>query len=452
MKKYINILTLLAFSLVFSSCNDYLTLTPISEIGSNGFYANTEQVEAGVVAIYDGMQTMVQNEYALTELRSDNGKTRTREGEYAQFETMNVDPGNSIITAYWANNYNVIYRANIVLENLGAVSVAAKKSQYEGEAKFARALCHFNLVQAFGNVPLVKKVISPSDVASFAQSTKNDVIASIISDLKDAVSLLPSRAGIAEGRATKGAANALLGRVYLTTGDYAAAKASLDAVSTTDYGLMPIYNDIFYKERNKEIIFSVQFINDNANDSESFSLDFTSKGRVTGVNLPTDDLMGTVDAADKRKPTLFFFETAISKWTCGKYLANSISTALAGNDWIILRYADVLLMQVEAIMAGNASTTDATAVAAFNAIRTRAGLPTVTAVTKADLLKERRIELAFEDLRLYDLVRLGAADATLSAFSQKAEANFTYKPTSLLLPIPQREMNLYKLTQNPGYN
>jgi len=172
MKNYRIIFTLLAGLLVMSSCNDYLNLTPISEIGSEGFYANTEQVEAGVIAIYDGMQTMVQTEYALTEIRSDNSKTRTREGEYAQFETMNVDPGNSIITAYWANNYNVIYRANIVLENLGAVSNAAKKSQFEGEAKFARALCHFNLVQAFGNVPLIKQVVTTSDVDLFKQTAK----------------------------------------------------------------------------------------------------------------------------------------------------------------------------------------------------------------------------------------------------------------------------------------
>jgi len=452
MKNYRIIFTLLAGLLVMSSCNDYLNLTPISEIGSEGFYANTEQVEAGVIAIYDGMQTMVQTEYALTEIRSDNSKTRTREGEYAQFETMNVDPGNSIITAYWANNYNVIYRANIVLENLAAVSNAAKKSQFEGEAKFARALCHFNLVQAFGNVPLIKQVVTTSDVDLFKQTAKKDVLSAIVSDLKDAANLLPARAGIAEGRATKGAANALLGRVYLTSGDYAAAKTSLDAVSTVDYSLMPVYNDVFYKERGKEVIFAIQFINDNANDSESFSLDFTSKGRVTGVNLATDDLMAVVDAADKRKSTLFFFETAISKWTCGKFLANSISTALAGNDWIVIRYADVLLMQVEAIMAGNSSTTDAAALTAFNAIRSRAGMPTVTTITKADLLKERRIEFAFENQRLYDLVRLGAADATMSAFSAKTEANFTYKPTSLLLPIPQREMNLFKLTQNPGYD
>ena len=452
MKNYRIIFTLLAGMLVLNSCNDYLNLTPISEIGSNGFYANTEQVEAGVVAVYDGLQTMVQTEYALTELRSDNSKTRTREGEYAQFETMNVDPGNSIITAYWANNYNVIYRANIVLENLGAVSNAAKKSQFEGEAKFARALCHFNLVQAFGNVPLIKQVVTTSDVDLFTQTAKKDVLSAIVSDLKDAANLLPARAGIAEGRATKGAANALLGRVYLTSGDYAAAKASLDAVNVADYSLMPVYNDVFYKERGKEVIFAIQFINDNANDSEGFSLDFTSKGRVTGVNLATDDLMAVVDAADKRKSTLFFFETAISKWTCGKFLANSTSTALAGNDWIVIRYADVLLMQVEAIMAGNASTTDAAALTAFNAIRTRAGMPTVTTITKADLLKERRIEFAFENQRLYDLVRLGAADATMSSFSAKTEANFTYKPTSLLLPIPQREMNLFKFTQNPGYN
>jgi hypothetical protein len=271
--------------------------------------------------------------------------------------------------------------------------------------------------------------------------------------LKDAANLLPTRAGIAEGRATKDAANALLGKVYLTTGDFAAAKAVLGVISTTDYSLLPVFNDVFYKERGKEIIFAVQFINDNALESELFSLDFTSKGRATGLNLATDDLMAAVDPADKRKSTLFYLEPAINKWECGKYLSNSTNSSYSGNDWIVLRYADVLLMQVEAIMGGTASTTDATALSAFNAIRTRAGLPTVTSVTKDMLLKERRIELAFENQRLYDLARFGVADAVMGAFALRAEANFIYKPSAMLLPIPQREINLYnKLIQNPGYN
>jgi hypothetical protein len=214
-----------------------------------------------------------------------------------------------------------------------------------------------------------------------------------------------------------------------------------------------VFNDVFYKERSKEIIFAVQFINDNALESELFSLDFTSKGRATGLNFATDDLMGSVDPSDKRKSTLFYLEPAINKWECGKYLSNSTNSSYSGNDWIVLRYADVLLMQVEAIMAGAASTTDATAVAAFNAIRTRAGLSTVTSITKDALLLERRVELCFEDHRLYDLIRFGAADVVMKAFSLKPEANFTYNSTALLLPIPQREINLYNsLDQNPGYN
>lgn len=454
MKNYKILITLFAGLLLLSSCEKSLDLAPISEIGSNTFYSNTEQVETGVYAIYDGLQAMVQTEYALTEIRSDNAKTRTSEGEGGQFESMNVDPSNSTVALYWSNNYNVIFRANTVLEHLDAVTVAAKKTQFEGEAKFTRALCHFNLVRAFGDVPLITKIVTLVDKESFNRTPKAEVYASIINDLKDAVTMLPARAATAEGRATKGAANALLAKVYLTNGDYASAKAALDAVSTTEYSILPAFNDVFYKEQNKEVMFAVQYINDNATDSELFSLDFTSKGRATGLNFATKDLMAAVDTAvDKRKATTFYFEKAISAWECGKYRSSSSNSSYSGNDWIILRYADVLLMQVEAIMAGGASTSDAAALTAFNAIRTRAGLPTVSTITKDDLLKERRTEFAFEDQRLYDLIRFGVADAVMGTFSTKGEPTFAYSSTALLLPIPQRERNLNPgMPQNPGYH
>jgi hypothetical protein len=453
MKNHKILITLFAGLLVLSSCEKSLDLAPISEIGSNNFYLNTEQVETGVYAIYDGMQTMIQTEYALTEMRSDNSKTRTSEGEGAQFESMNVDPANSTVALYWSNNYNVIFRANTVLTHLDVVTNAAKKTQFEGEAKFARAWCHFNLVRAFGDVPLINQIVGKNDKEFFVRTPKAEVYASIISDLKDAVTMLPARAATPEGRATKGAANAMLGKVYLTMHDYAAAKTALDAVGTTEYSLLPAFNDVFYKEQNKETIFAVQFIKDVTTDSELFSIDFTSKGRATGLNFATNDLMSVVDAADKRKSTLFYLETAINRWECGKYLSNSVNLSLSGNDWIVLRYADVLLMQVEAIMAGGTSTSDPAAVAAFNAIRTRAGMPTVSAVSKDDLILERRIELAFENQRLYDLIRFGVADQVMGTFATKGEPIFTYSSTDLLLPIPQRERNLNPdMAQNPGYN
>jgi hypothetical protein len=109
-------------------------------------------------------------------------------------------------------------------------------------------------------------------------------------------------------------------------------------------------------------------------------------------------------------------------------------------------------MHAEAILGNNSSTTDAAALSSFNAIRTRAGIPTVTTLTKDLLLSERRIELCFENNRLYDLIRFGKAESVLAAFSLTPEPGFTFEATALLLPIPQRERNIYKeLGQNPGY-
>jgi hypothetical protein len=461
--------------LILSSCNKFLDLAPVSEIGENGFYTNQSEMEAGVIAIYDGLQAIPETEFAVTELRSDNGRTKTMEGSWAQFENMNVEPTNATVAEYWSSNYNTIFRANTVLDKLGNLEDGSAKTQYEGEAKFARALCHFNLVRAFGDVPIIDKVIGPQDKDYFARNPKSEVYDFIVSDLKDAIDKLPTRSGIAEGRATKGAAQTLLAKVYLELGDYASAKTLLDAVvASNDYGLMANYHDIFYSELNKEVIFAIQYINDNVNDSENFSYSMTWAGRAGGLNFPTMDLIslvypdavnGTsaveVDPAtvpDKRFGTLFYFEPkAGNRYECGKWRTDAASPENGGGtDWVVLRYGDVLLMRAEAIMAGSNSTTDPTALSDFNAIRTRAGLGTVTTLTKEMLLNERRIEMAFEDSRLYDLVRFGVADQVMSDYATlptgDAGVNYKFTPTDLLLPIPQREMNLYDgMVQNPGY-
>ena len=125
---------------------------------------------------------------------------------------------------------------------------------------------------------------------------------------------------------------------------------------------------------------------------------------------------------------------------------------LAGNDWIVLRYADVLLMHVEAIMAGSNQTSATAALSSFQKVRDRAGLTdAVTEITVDDLLLERRIELAFENHRLFDLIRLGRAQSVLSAYSDLN--GFGFSSTDLLLPIPQNEVNLSNgvMSQNPGY-
>lgn len=475
MKNYKKYLSLIVLVLVFSSCNDYLDLAPVSEIGDNGFYTNKSEVEAGVIAIYDGLQAIMEVEFAVTELRSDNGRTKTMEGTWAQFENMNIAPTNATVADYWSTNYNTIFRANKVLENLVVLDGDASQAQFEGEAKFVRALCHFNLVRAFGDVPVIDQVVGPTDNDFFSRDPKSEVFSFIVDDLNDALAKLPTRSGIGEGRATKGAAQSLLAKVYLELGEYGSAKTLLDAVvSSSDYALMSNYNDIFYKELNKEVIFAIQYINDNANDSQNFSYSLTWAGRAGGLNYPTNDLMqlvypesvnGTsqveVDAAnvqDKRFSTLFYFEPkANNRHECGKWRTDAASPENGGGtDWVLLRLGDVLLMRAEAILAGGTSTNDATALADFNAIRTRAGLPTVSTLTKQILLNERRVELAFENYRLYDLIRFGVAESVMSAYATlptaDAGVNYSFTSDDLLLPIPQRERNLYDgLTQNPGY-
>lgn len=440
---------------LFSCTKEDLNLVPISAIGENGFYTNTDEVEGAVIAIYDGLQAVPMREFALTEMRSDNAKSKSSEGDWAQFESFKVLPTNVAIGEYWNANYNVIFRANRVLEHLDVVNSASLKSQFEGEAKFARALAHFNLVRAFGGVPIIDKVIIQTDTEYFAQDEVNAVLAFIEADFTTAASLLPSRSSMDEGRATKGAAQALLAKVKLTLGDYAGAETLLAGLlADSDYALMPDYYDVFYSEMNDEIIFAIPYLNDNVNESQDYSFEMTAGGVRSGLNYLTDNFKAALDPADTERAAAIFNPTNANE--VGKFLTSSSDFRLCGNDWIVIRLADVYLMYAEAIMAGNPSTQSITAINAYNAVRDRAGMPTLAVdgsatLTKIDLLLERRIELSFENHRFYDLVRFGKATEVLTAFAISTGESFT--PTDLVLPIPQAQINVSQglLKQNPGY-
>ena len=466
--KQIKIIAIILFSALAGSCgSDYLDPAPKSAIGSNGFYTNPEEIEAAVVNMYDGLQLAVQEEWALTEMRSDNSKTRSSEGVWAEFEDINVQPTNSVSADYWALFYNVIFRTNTVLDNLDAAGSSAAK--FEGEAKFVRALSYFNLVRLYGDVPLIDKVITQDDKEYLDRDAKADVYALIISDLQTAIQNLDNQY---KGRASKAAAQALLAKVYLTLGtNYSDAQLLCEAVlnPASGYTLQTNYNDIFYNEGNSEIIFAIEYQENLANDAQTFSLEFTYNGRVRGLNYATDELVTALTdfGGTARTATSVISEDGsgvdttvpadIRNYRCGKFVGTPVSNPLAGNDWIVLRLADVYLMHVEAIMAGGSETSASTARNSFNEIRLRAGMPIINApnpVTKLDLANERRVELAFENHRWFDLVRLGLAETVLAQFAaDNAAEGVSYTSTDLLLPIPQREIGVSfgLLTQNPGY-
>lgn len=469
--RQIKILILLFVGASISSCSDFLSPEPLSAITADSYFKNDSEILTGVINMYDGIQGLnstrsddnhgIQQEFQVTEMRSDNTRTKSGEGESAQFDAFTVQATNGIVADYYRSYYNVVYRANIVLNNLGSASDAMKPS-FEAEAKFVRAYAYFNLVRLFGDIPLIDKVIDPLEKEiQFTRVNEDLVYDLIVSDLITAVDGLGAGT---YGRASKSAAQALLAKVYLTLGEHSLAKQLCLDVMGAGFSLEPNFKDVFYNEGNNEVIWAIVYDGDNATDSQNFSSEWlNSVGRTVGINYVTTEAAAALDllGGNRTKYSYRLDEKQISQNQVAKYIPNGDSNlgieptsndpTLAGNDWIIMRYADVLLMYVEATMGTATETSDASALVAFNKIRTRADMPLATSVTKQELLDERRVELAFENHRWFDLIRFGAANEVYTQFS--ADNGYGYSPTDLLLPIPQVEIGLSAglLTQNPGY-
>lgn len=469
--KQINKLILTALiATVFTCEKDYLSPDPVSVINGETFYQTEEQIEAAIINIYDGLQGVndtrsgsnhaTQMEFYVTEMRSDNTRTKSGEGEAAQFDDFAVEATNGLVADHYRSFYNVIFRANTVLENLDAASPEAA-AKFEAEAKFLRAYVYFNLVRLYGDIPLVDRVIGIADTdMQFTRKPTTEVYDLITSDLITAVAGLDNTY---RTRASKAAAQALLAKVYLTLGtNYTDAQILLEEVMGSGYSLEPNFSDVFYTEENSEVIFAIGYTPAITEDSQNFSAEFLNGvGRTVGVNYVTDDAKAAIQALGGNRVDVSMRTDVIqpTQTQVAKYLPNgeteapyAVDPRLAGNDWIVLRYADVLLMHVEAIMAGGQETNAAAALNSFQLVRNRAGLTdTVTNITKQELLDERRVELAFENHRLYDLIRFGEAQNVLSAFA--AANGTTFSSTDLLLPFPQGEIGLSNglLSQNPGY-
>ncbi len=476
-KKHIKIVALLVVLISTVSCNDdFLSPAPTAAVSDVNFYKTEEQVFAGIINMYDGIQGVndtrsdsnhgIQMEFYVTEMRSDNTRTKSGEGEASDFDFFRVQPENGLVADHYRSFFNVIFRANKVLESLDVVS-AAKKSEFEAEARFVRAYAYFNLVRLYGDIPLVNKVLTPLEKdIQFTRVPTDQIYDFITQDFQFAIDNLTN--GGSKNRASKAAAQGLLAKVYLTQNkNYLEAQKLLEEVMKAGYMLEPNFEDVFYSENNNEVIFSIGFISGITQDSQNFSAEFLNGvGRTVGVNYVTEDAKNALDNfGGTRTPVSYRQDRLqITQNQVAKYLPNGFDGGadgktftgfdprLAGNDWIVLRYADILLMHVEAIMAGNNDTTAGAALASFQAVRNRAGLTApVLSITKDELLLERRVELAFENHRLFDLIRFGKAQEILSAFSTATGGSFS--STDLLLPIPQIEIGLSdgKLLQNPGY-
>ncbi|GIZ08933.1 RagB/SusD family nutrient uptake outer membrane protein [Flavobacterium sp. UMI-01] len=488
--KYIKYITVILTVSVFVSCSDFLEPVPSSSITSSNYYTNAAELETGLIGAYAAVKGIndydkdnnhgVQYEFYVTEMRSDNTSTKSPDSEDAsdagQLESFSILPTNSFVLNYYSSYFQVIYRANVILENLAVVSDAKKAAALEGEAKFLRAYAYFNLVRLFGDLPLVNRVISPAETnIQYTRVATATIYDFIVADLNTAVTGLdPEITGFPtyKTRASKAAAQALLAKVHLTIGTPESyTKAQLlceEIINSKKYSLRNNFHDVFYSELNSEIIFAIGYENGVQNNSQLFSSEWMNAvGRTSGVNYATTDVVAAIDAHGGTRKADSYREDPIStgtiRYQVAKYFPNGETGGsdgktftglprLAGNDWIVLRYADVLLMHVEAIMAGADETSASTAIASFKEVRDRANLTTPSTIKKQDLLLERRVEFAFENHRFFDLVRFGEAESVLRAFALAND--FKFESTDLLLPIPQNEINLSKgaMKQNPGYN
>ena len=487
--KHIKYLIVAVTGVLFFACdtNEFLNPLPETAVAVDGFFQTDADVLAGVIGIYDAIQGTnentttnignsnrgVQFEHLLTEHRTDNTRNSTLEGSKSDFHRYVVNANNVESEDYYQSMYEVIFRANNILNYID-IADASNQASYTAEAKFLRAYAYFKLVRLFSDVPLVTSVVGPlENEALFTRTPEEQIYAQIVADLQEAVSVLDNSF---KARASQAAAQALLAKVYLTqpSPNYSGAQQLCEAIiNGGDYDLESNYNDVFYSELNNEIIFAIQYESGDANESQSFSSEFTSAiraGREDGQNIVNDNLrLDFVSNGGNRTATSItdidgslppdenevakFFPDGFDNTATPAYGSNARN---AGNDYIAIRFADVLLMHTEAILGAGpltTSTNDAGALSSFQRVRNRAGLTNVaTAVTKAELLLERRVELAFENQRYFDLVRFDVLDAVLTAHS--TEMGYVYDPRkALLLPIPAREINLSAglLTQNPGY-
>jgi starch-binding outer membrane protein, SusD/RagB family len=464
--------------MILSACgDDFVDLTPPTTIRADQYFQNPGDIATALNGVYGGLRGYYGNFFIMAEIPSDNteANSRTNAG-VGDFDRFSWEPTNGVISNRWSVSYTIISRCNTLLERMEPVTMdPALKERYRGEAKFIRALMYFNLVQFFGDVPLVLTEIRTEDEAyRFNRESRANVYAQIENDLQAAASVLPATYPASDaGRVTSGAAKALLGKVYLTKGQFGEAAAILrEVIEAGTYQLLPVYADVFRANNGNhaEIVFSVQYTRSGNQEGSNFAIAFAPTGAgpeiVTGgnpesQNQGTLDLFNAFEAGDlRRSVSITQFPTGEQPYYTRKFLDQPPGVNEGQNDWPVIRYSDVLLMYAEALNELGRTTE---AEAPLNEVRSRAGLAPVSDLSpdgfRLAVEQERRVELCFEGHRWFDLLRTGRMVEVMSAYAERYRDgggfqvnNYQLTPNKVLYPVPFREISLNaNLGQNPGY-
>jgi len=477
MKKIIYIIAVTAMFVV-SCSEDFINIQPITTVDVKAVYKTDKDYQGAILGCYKSLADQYQNFWIFGDLRADDSEAEAYKGNIFDYvNNFTLDNTGDVLNSSWRNYYVLIARTNALLQYIESadINVVKNKELYIGEAKFLRAVAYFDLVRIFGDVPAITKVILEADSYQ-AKRTKVATIYSdiIIPDLLDAEIKLPqSYAATDIGRATKGAAKAMLGRVYLTQKDFGKTEAKLKEVTLMGYSLLSNFKDLFDYSKNEhhsEYIFDVEY-EEKAGSGSNYTHNFLPRisaalatygvlGQGGDSNGPSKDLMAQFTATDKRKEISFatgynnlqgvyisFLNDVVYSYT-KKYITPTAIQDNSKANWKLIRYADVLLMYAEALNENN-KTNEALDV--LNLVRTRAGIPILAGLNKDETREkiyfERRLELCFEGHRWFDLVRTGRALQVCAPLGMQAHMTLFPIPLAQIQVINNNEV----LPQNPGY-
>ena len=480
---------------LFSSCDEeFVTKEFKNGVVDENFFQNAVDAEQALTAVYDiisskGMYREAINGLGdcpsddINELTGDNGDYGTFFRAASDFRWF---PSNPFSSARWYDGYKGIFRANILLEKLPEIEMDAElKARFAGEAKFLRALYYYNLVVAFGDVPFVTTSLTREEYEELARTDQAVIYAQMEQDLLDAAAVLPIEAGDPVGRATKGAANGLLSRIYLYQEKWQEAASAAEAViNQGTYSLTPAedYIKMFngQMENSEESIMEFQAVGlapgawgsstenfysfmwspligwanwfspsvDSYQQYEEHPEDIRRKAFILVEGAEPPDMIDVDgDGVQEPFPSGNMNTTYFNGANCRKYLPEGKNMAQANNhdvNFPIIRYAEIFLNHAEA---ANELGNTAAALESLNQIRTRALTPETTESNQAALRElirsERRKELLFEGHRYYDLARWGLQEELLGPLG-------FVKGRHEYWPVPVAELDLMpNLTQYP---
>ena len=483
----------MAMVLLPMGCSDFLEKTPQGNLTQTAFPKTASDALLAVNAVYNTLRDPNYNSglFPILDIMSDDANKGSNPSDQVAtigpFDSFKHVKTEGTLLRWWNTLYKAVRIANVVIEKVPAINMDAQlRDRYVGEARFLRAYFYFDLVRAWGGVPRLES-IEPQELP---RSSKEEIYDFIIDDLEFAVNALPEKSQYASasnlGRATRGAAKALLAKVYLFKGDFVkAAEYATAVIESGQYSLEPDYDDAngVEGEMGVESVFEVasfgqEGIEQGGNQYANAQAVRGTPNRGWGFNRPTKSLRDAFESGDPRlESTVIFLDEVLDGvkilgdgstpdqsvdahgqaeiecynqkvWTPGVSVPPSFN-----HNRRFIRYADVLLMAAEA----HNENGDATkALGYLNQVRARARegnnaiLPDITETGKSALrdiiLHERRVELALEEHRFWDLVRTNKAASVLGPLGFIAGKHE-------LLPIPQTEIDLTRgaLKQNPGW-